>query len=154
MVSQVPQFAPIAEVSSGKLLPSWITWFNEVLRALNRSAQQLSAISAVAQSAAIALTSLFTTTYERLYRISYYTRITQAATTSSSLTVTLRWTHGGVAQSYSGAAIVGNTVASSQTGSILVRADADTDISYETAYASVGATPMEYLLDIVVEALP
>ena len=39
------------------------------------------------------------------YRISYFVRITQAATTSSSLTVTIGFTHGAVAATFVGAAM-------------------------------------------------
>lgn len=111
-------------------------------------------VALTAQGAAIATTSINTGSLSAgLYRVSYYARITRAATTSSSLTVTLRFTDGSVACAYSGAAITGNTTATFQSGSQVFHIDAASTISYETAYASVGATSMQYSLYIVVEQL-
>jgi hypothetical protein len=86
-----------------------------------------------------------------LYRLTYYTRITQAATTSSSLTVTLDWQDGGVAPSISGAAITGNTTTTIQSNTVLVRIDGSSPVRYSTTYSSVGATPMKHSLYITLE---
>lgn len=56
--------------------------------------------------------------------------------------------------SLDGADLNGNTTGSFISGSTLVRADASTDITFETAYGSVGATSAEYDVDIYVEKLP
>lgn len=86
-----------------------------------------------------------------LYRVSYAARISTAATTSSSLTVSLSWTASSVTQSISGAAMTGNTTATFQSGSVLIKVDANTPVTYATTYASVGATAMTYDLSIVLE---
>ena len=44
-----------------------------------------------------------------------------------------------------------NTTAKVLTGSWVLRVDQTTTITYATTYASVGATPMQYRLDVVVE---
>jgi hypothetical protein len=86
-----------------------------------------------------------------VYRVSYYARITQAATTSSSLTVTFDWTDGGVVPTQSGAAITGNTTTTQQNGTLFIHIDAASPVRYSTTYASVGATSMTYRLDIAIE---
>jgi len=86
-----------------------------------------------------------------LYRVSWYARITRAATTSSSLTVTIGWVESGITLVSSGAALTGNTTGTVQSGSLLLRIDAGTPITYSTTYASSGGVTMEYRLDLVVE---
>ena len=104
-----------------------------------------------AQAASLSATAVPVTVTDGLWRLSFYARLTQAATTSSSLIVTLKWTDGGVLCGLSGAAITGNTTDSVQSGTALVRADGNTSLLYQTTYASVGATPMQYQLDVVAE---
>lgn len=86
------------------------------------------------------------------YRVSYYARITQAASVSSSLTVTIGWIDGGVPQTLSGAAITGNTPTTVQSGSAgLIHADSGLGITFSTTYVSVGGTPMQYALNVIAE---
>lgn len=88
-----------------------------------------------------------------VFRVGWAARITQAATVSSSLTITITWTESTIVLSTSGAAITGNTVTTIQSGIILFRADQGAPISYSTVYVSVGATPMKYNLDLVLETV-
>ena len=140
------------------------TWFEYFLQLQDRAANSAYVIAKefdtlTDQSAAIAATSLTISTptglttklSKGLYRVSTYARITQAASTSSSLTVTLRWTDGTVACLSSGSAVSGNTTATTGSLDLMIRSDADADITYETAYSSSGATAMQYRLDIVLE---
>ncbi len=106
--------------------------------------------SLTAQAAAITSTAIGPALPAGLYSASYYARITQAASVSSSLTAALTWTDGGVSQSYSGSAITGNTTASSQSQSVpLIKVDAGSTVQYSTAYSTSGATPMQYALSVV-----
>ena len=86
-----------------------------------------------------------------MYRVTYTARVTTPATTSSSLTITISWTAGGVTQSIVGAAMTGNTTATLQTATMAPKIDQATPISYATTYVSVGATPMAYELDVILE---
>ena len=151
---------------SGGDLPTGLvsnTWFEYFLQMQDRVEKSPYAVGTLFdtltdQSAAIAATSLTISTptglttklSKGLYRVLTYARITQAASTSSSLTVTLRWTDGTVACTSSGSAITGNTTATTGSLDVMIRSDADADITYETAYSSSGATAMQYRLDIVV----
>lgn len=107
----------------------------------------------VSQAAAIGATPLDIGTNAALYRVNLYTRITQPATVSSSLTPTFRWTEGGVSLSKTYTALTGNTTTTYLVDVFPVRVDATTSLTYETAYASVGATPMQYSMEIAVERL-
>lgn len=154
-----PLISPVKELlSRGRealATTFWARWLNDVRDGVNAAAQKIGEVLAEAQAAAIATTAVNTQTLDKsLYRVTWYARIVQAATTSSSLTLTLRWTDKTVACSHQAAAITGNTTATVQSGTILVRADTDTTLRYETAYASVGAQAMTYDLLIVVETQP
>jgi hypothetical protein len=89
-----------------------------------------------------------------LYRVSYVVRVTQAATVSSSLQVTLGWTDGGQALTALGESLITNTVTTSETVSVLVRAEAKTAVTVAASYSSGGTTPMQFALSVVAEALP
>jgi hypothetical protein len=152
--------------TSGGNLPTGLVsspWFEYFLQMQDRVEKSPYAVGSLFdtltdQTAAIAATSLTISTptglttklSKGLYRVLTYARITQAASTSSSLTVTLRWTDGTVACTSSGSAITGNTTATTGSLDVMIRSDADADITYETAYSSSGATAMQYRLDIVV----
>ena len=88
-----------------------------------------------------------------IYRVSYYARITQAAGTSSSLTVQFRWTDGGVPQTQTAAALTGNTTATIQQDRLMVRVDRDTSIVVDATYASVGSPSMQFRLNLALERL-
>lgn len=84
-----------------------------------------------------------------LYHISYSVQVTRAATTSSSIIVTFQWTRGGVTQTFARAAVTGNTLTTHDEFVIPIKTDQNSPITYAVTYASVGATSMQYALDIV-----
>lgn len=129
-------------------------WLLSLTGRVQQSPQVLSPVVLTTQAASIGATPIpLAALAPGTYRVSYYARITQAATINSSLAVTLQWTDGGIGQTATFAAIVGNTTATSQNGSIVVNIDQATSLTYSTVYASAGATPMQYALTIVPEAL-
>lgn len=87
------------------------------------------------------------------YRVSWYARITQAATTSSTLTVTIGWTESGVGVTTSGPALTANVVTATQSANVLIKADANSPLTYATTYGSVGGTSMQYSLSVLAEFL-
>ena len=148
------------DLQTGLVSSTWFEYFLQMQDRVQTGAYAVGGLfdTLTGQSAAIAATSLTISTptglttklSKGLYRVLTYARITQAASTSSSLTVTLRWTDGTVACTSSGSAITGNTTATTGSLDVMIRSDADADITYETAYSSSGATAMQYRLDIVV----
>lgn len=156
-ISPVPFRSVLAKVGNLVLYLSedWQRWFREVKDAVDAGARGTGTpANLTAQSAAIPATTLLAVTATGLYRVSNYLRITRAASGSSSATVTVRYTDGGVACSFAGAAVTGNTTSSVQTSVRLIRADQGTAITIEVAYASVGFPTMTYALDARVESLP
>lgn len=112
----------------------------------------LTDISLTAQNASIGTTALLTAPAASLYRISYYLNVSQAATTSSSILLTLTWEDGtSTTQSFATPAIVKNTVGYFVSGEITVETDGTHDLSYATTYASTGATALNYTLRIGVQ---
>ena len=154
-----PQLDPQSgrEVPTGIISNAWYEYFLQAQDRLNAGADTLTPVVAagINQSAAIPTTSIpLTTLSVRLYRVSTYARITQAASTSSSLTVTLGWTDGTVACTSSGSAMTGNTTSTTQSLSAMIRSDSSTPLTYSAAYASSGGTAMTFRLDLAVEQIP
>lgn len=130
--------------------PRWQDWLGRAPDTFNAIPSVLSLVSLEEQNAALSATDFAQTKdlAAGVYVVLYHARITTAAATSSSLTVTVRWTEGGVAMSQAGSAVTGNTTATHQSGVFVIRSDAAEDVTYETTYASNGAGEMEYSLDI------
>lgn len=138
-----------------RMSTGWADWMVSLVDKVEAAAVRVGGVTLTGQSAAIGATAVPTPVLSRgLYRVQWTARITQAATVSSSVTITVAWTDGGVACAISGAALTGNTTATVQSGEVLVSADAATTIRYSTAYASSGATPMAYALAVRVEEVP
>lgn len=146
----------IEDPQTGKLLLPrvWVDWMTALTIRLDSNATALNTVELTAQQASIGTTTIpLDILSAGLYRITYYARITVPGTTSSSLTVTLGWTDHSVSCSTSGAALTGNTVSTVQGGTIMVRNDSASPLTYATTYASVGATAMQYSLDLLVEQI-
>jgi len=114
-------------------------------------APTLASLSKLAQAAALVTTTLWTTRSKGTYRITIYVHITQAATTSSSVQVTIGWIENGSAVTKTFAAVTGNTTQTTDGQSYEVPADNASGLTVSTTYASVGATPMQYRLEASVE---
>lgn len=124
----------------------------------------VTAVQLAAQAANIGTTTAFTTpsTPNRLYRISVYATITQAATVSSTMpSVTIGWTEKNSSASLSFTAAPSTPGGNSITGGTFViltlpnlAIKASTAITYATTgYVSAGATPMQYDLNVSVEPM-
>tara|TARA_R100000963_G_scaffold34754_2_gene29509 strand:+ start:156 stop:644 length:489 start_codon:yes stop_codon:yes gene_type:complete len=157
-LSEVPFRVALVDGTPDTLLARfWTRYFQSIVDVVNNSARKLTLKSLTVQGAAISTTTLDTGTLDPgVYRVSYTARITRAASTSSSLTVTISWRDGDVAQSQSGVAMTGNSTTTQQNGTFLVHngtnASAANDvIKYATAYASSGGTTMQYSLYVLVE---
>jgi hypothetical protein len=138
----------------GLLSTSWLQWFTRLPATLAAIPSRLNAVSLTAQDASLPATDFSGGLLgEGLYRATYYARITQAATSSSSLTVAFSWTEGGITQTATGTAITGNTTTSGGSYSTLMRVDRGSAVNYATTYASSGATPMLHSLFVVLEKI-
>ena len=129
----------------------WLRYLVAQAQITSQGPNQVAApTSLTGQSASIGATSIVPgQVASGLYRLAYYARVTQAATVSSSLTVTLGWTDHGQALTVSGAAMVANDVTIPQSGTIMVYLDALTPITYATTYASAGGQAMLYQLYVL-----
>ena len=137
--------------AQGILTSPWQVWLRGVTDALNAAPQVQTSVTGTPTGASIGTTTLLADTGSAgVFRVSWFLRTTQAATTSSSVAVTVGFTDG-VALTISGTAVTGNTTTTIQQQSVTVRCDAASAITYSTTYSSVGATPMQYALSVVVE---
>ena len=141
-LSQVPFRTPILTGFRELVTREWVRYLQAAIDVLNNAARKLSLVSQTAQAASL----------------SYTARITRAASTSSSLTVTISWMDGDVAQTQSGAAMTGNATTTQQNGSFLIHngpnSVATNDVvKYATTYASSGGTTMQYSLYVLIESV-
>lgn len=149
-LSPIPSSAPVVETDR-TLSRSWFLWLYEVWLRIGAAVGIVGTpIAKVSQSASIGTTTAYAVVQNAVYRVSYYLRVTLPASVSSSLTPTIGWKEGGVTRSQDGAAVTGNLVTSQENGTLFVRADAGTVITYAVLYASSG-TPMQFACDVAVE---
>jgi hypothetical protein len=133
---------------------TWQVWFRNLTNTVNDAPSRIQTVSLAGQSASIGTTSIPSTPLTAgLYRVTWYLRISTAAGTSSSVTLTLGWTDDTVTMSLSGAAVTGNTTTTSQTQTSLLAVDNASPVTYATAYSSSGSPAMQYALDITLEAV-
>ena len=134
---------------------SWLLWLQDVLVTRVQTAPELrTAVVLTAQNAAIGATPIpLASVNAGRFRISFFARVTTPDGVSSSLTITLGFTDGGVACTQSGAAITGNAVTTTQSGSIMVQSDANAPLTYAVSYASNTPGAMVYRLSLVCESL-
>ena len=158
-LSQVPFRTPILQGVREAITREWVRYLQSIVDVLNVAARKLALTSLTGQTASLSATALDTGALNPgVYRVSYTARITTAATTSSSLTVTISWMDGNVSQSQSGAAMTGNTTTTQQNASFLIHVGTNTlssnDVAkYATTYVSSGATAMKYSLYVMVESM-
>lgn len=133
---------------------TWIEYFNNQTQTIDLTQTRVNSIQSTAQAVSIGATDMSGGTISAgLYVLMYYAAITQAASVSSSLTVTLDWKDAGVVKTYTGAAITGNTNSTYQSGAPgfgtaagpgMIYIDGGSPVRYATTYGSVGGTPMQY----------
>jgi len=147
-----PEFGDRTDPLEGTVTRTWVAYLSQLNTSVDVSTSRVNAVSVTTQAASISPTDFSGGALsEGLYRISYYARITRAAGTSSSLTVTLAWTESSIALSVAGAAMTGNAVTTVQSGSALILTDASSPITYATTYVSVGAPTMLYRASFTLE---
>jgi hypothetical protein len=147
VASSTSAYTPLAIGTSGQVLQSngtTATW---------SSSTALATVNLTAQSAAQAATTLYTPASDGLFTITYYAKVTTAATTSSTLgvfSVISTDVDSNVVTTVGQSSQQNSLTAGFISGSITVYAKASTAIQYSLGYASSGATAMQYELHVVV----
>jgi hypothetical protein len=138
---------------TGKLIE-----YNDVPTAARGVVAECAEASLAGQAAAIGTTTLYAVPSGRggLYRVSYYLKVTTAASASSSVTLIVGWTDRDdsvvlTTSSASPANEVGGRGV--LVGSWMLDVAGSTNITFATTYASSGATAMAYKLTLRLEAL-
>lgn len=147
---------PIATEVGGRLMANkrWRDWFLRLRQSVDLSSLVRRSLRLENQSAAIAVTSLEGGTVAAgLYVVSWYLSVTTPAGVSSSATVTIGWTDNGQAKSYTGPAMNGNSLATSQGEQRVMFYSDAAPITYAVAYASNPAAAMVYDLRIVLQSV-
>jgi hypothetical protein len=150
----MPARDPMTDPVTGLIRRTWQVWLRNLTNTVNDAPVRIQTVSLSGQAASIGTTSIPSVPLSTgLYRVTWYLRITTAAATSSSLTVSFGWTDDTVTMSLSGAAVTGNTTTTSQTGTALLAADNASPVTYATSYTSVGTPAMQYALNLILEAV-
>ena len=110
-------------------------------------------VTALGQTASIALTPIGSTQVAGVYRVSVYTQCKTPAGVASSTQVGLSWTYNGVVQTWTGALMNGNTTATNQPEEAVIAIDAGGPISYQVTYASNPAAAMVFDFYITLELI-
>jgi hypothetical protein len=111
-------------------------------------------VDLLTQAASITATNLWASAPAGMYQVAYYVEITRAATTSSSIKLTVGFTDDTGAESIDvAAAVTSNATGVAAAGSQTIYLPAAGNITYATAYVSVGATTMQYAVHLRVKAL-
>lgn len=147
---RMPVREPLTD-DNGLIQRAWRLFLRNQNDTLSYASVNAGSVSKTVQQASISATPVPMTVSAGFYRVSVYARRTQAATTSSSLQVDIGFTESGTSLTVTTGADATNTTTKVVTGSWVLRVDQTTTITYATTYASVGATPMQYRLDVVVE---
>ena len=148
----IPQYDPLVD-KFGKMGERWYRWLSEVIVRLLQTPVVLAATHRVALTASVGTTTVFTPTQPGVYRVSWSLQVSTAATTSSSIAVTLGWKANTVAQTEAFTALTTNTTGTHGSGQVVIYPTTAQPITYSTTYASVGGTVMVYGVDILVEEL-
>lgn len=150
-----------------------VTRYNNIATVSNGIPAEYATIDLTAQGAAIGAGATANATLYAvpaagvgMYRISWYLKVTRAATSSSTLgALTIKYTDGtdNVAQTITcggntqagayATTNTGNTTTSVLAGVLIVYAASSTNITYGVAYTSSGATSMQFEVHIKVEKL-
>jgi len=88
-----------------------------------------------------------------VYRVSWTLRITQAASVSASVTVTIGYSDDGIPITVAGPAVTGNTTTTVQSGAVTLRSDGAAPVTAQVAYTSVGGTPALFKIDVTREQI-
>lgn len=146
---------PVVDKTTGLLTPRWQVYFRDQAQVIDSNPSQVTTPVVVqAQNTTITTTPIPTGALAGgLYRVTYSAQVTTAAASTSSLTVTLSWTNSGNNETFTGAAMTGNTVGTSQSNTQLVQIDPSTPVSYAAVYASNPSGAMKYTLAVVLEAI-
>lgn len=157
MMAFFDRLTPFTE-KAGKLTTSAVDWLLDVVTTLNQVPLRKQIVRETAKQAAIAATAinLGLTVPAGYYRVSVYLRLTQAATTSSSVTPIVGWTDDtGQARTVSGTPYTGNAITTCAVPfAPVIRIQANSVITYAVSYGSVGATPAIYAVDVICERIP
>lgn len=133
----------------------WLDWYIDILGRIDGAIRKLNTISLDDQAASIGSTSLPSASVDAgLYRVTYYIRVTQAASVSSSIAITLNWQDNTINCSITSPALTGNVVTAVMTDSALLQVDRAAALTFATTYGTVGAIPMKYKVRILLEKVP
>ena len=130
----------------------WIKWWSNLTEAVDQAPSRQAGFTLSGQAASLSTTPIpLAELTGGLWRVSYYLQILTPGGASGSVQITFSWTRNGVAQTETAALLNGNTTTTHQFGTLPLRIDAGTPISYAVAYASAGVPAMTYELALAAE---
>lgn len=154
MFAYFDRMGALVSSQTGRITQTFDQWMTAFWVRVNATYQVLGTVAGFGSSAQPATAFNVAALTAGVYRVSYAVQVTQAASVSSSISLTVRWTSRGVAMSSTTGALTGNTTTTETSGAWVLYVDAGTDVTWETGYASVGAPVMQYRTYLSLEQLP
>jgi hypothetical protein len=147
-----PKWKPVMNV--GLLTRPWHIWIDLLRAKILTVPVVVGRYSGSSVAVNLAAVTVPTSTLRTgLYRVSFYVRVTKLGVLGSTVVVSFGWTDGGESCSRDGSAGFGVDVslATTDTGTLLLRADGKTAITVTTTGVLAGCL---YDLEVVVEEMP
>jgi hypothetical protein len=141
---------------SGKAADALVDWIDRNLQPRLQATPQVgpdAARIADGNAAVVAPTPIGAEQSAGLYRFTYYAEVLVPDGVSSSLQLTITWTHNGKTLQRVYPAMTGDTIVTSQGIVDAVEIDGGSTVSYSLAYASNTPGSMHYQIAIALELL-
>lgn len=137
---------------AGMVTRPWVDWFNNMLTNQEKAAANIATVKLSSQNADITTTDIPTTQplTAGVYAVKYYLRMQRVDGISANVTLTLRWTWDSTARSWASTTLAANTLTETVSDYVLIEADNNTTVTYETATA-FGSGDAFYALTIVLD---
>lgn len=148
----VPSGVPWSNPEDGTLTEFALLRWQDLINGF-QTTPSVAAIQHLTQNASIATATAWTTRMPGNYRIGVAVLKTVADGVTSSLTVTVGWTRGGIARTKTFAALTTDAAGANDCNLWQFYADGATNLTYAIAYASNTPGQMKYHADITIERL-
>ena len=156
MAFQSPDF-PIRDPlvgPQGLITDPWRIWLRNLHQEVGTNPARVAIVTLDAQTGSLATTPYKTASLgPGLYRVNVFTHVTTVGSVSSSLSVTIGFTHKTVACTFQSIALVTNLTTSVQTNVWTFAIDASTPVTYASSYAANAAASMAYSFVAVLESV-
>lgn len=159
LIAPLPVQDPVAksprykdDEMAGYMTDSWTAYMSQLVTTLQNTPVRIYEKGFLDQTGAIAVTSIAPGGVTAgVYRITYYTRLTTAAGTSSSLQVAFDWSDHAHTLAWTSPALTSNNVSVPMMGVLPIYSDSLSPITMAVTFSSVGSPAAIYEIYVSLE---